>query len=596
MKTQFLFLSLTLMSCYKKTTIQGFTTSAVQSNTSTTTEDTSTLNFTDGASYNFGTGLTGLLFSKTLTLSNSSTSDMTALSGKVSSPFAFKDGTFPGTAGTCTTKLSVGEKCTVVVTLTSTVPVSSTSNLTISYKNKKTSKTATISLSGAIDKFVQRQKLVGTGTNGRIASDNFGRPTSLYGDTLAVGAFLQDYDENGANLLADAGAVYVYTRTNGTWTLQQKLVGTGTNGRIAGDRFGCTISLYEDTLAVGAYLQDYDESGANSVSNAGAAYIFKRSGNVWTLQQKLVGQGTNGRVAADQFGWNISLYKDTVAVAANVQGYDENGANLVAISGAVYIFTRSNSTWTFQQKLVGQGTNGRVATDYFGSVVSLYEDTVAVGVGNHDYDENGNNLITDAGCVFVFIRTANVWSVQQKLVGQGTNGRVTVDQFGLTLSLNGETLAVGALKQDFDENGGDQADDAGAVFIFTRSSGVWSLQQKIVGRGAYGRTSGDFFGGGISVYGDIMAVSAYNHDSDLDGANLVSNAGIVNIYARSGSVWSFQQKVSAVGTNSRGASDLFGAFPSLNGTTLAIGALGHDYDENGANAVSDAGAVFIESL
>ncbi|WP_413613500.1 hypothetical protein [Bdellovibrio sp. HCB-110] len=314
-----------------------------------------------------------------------------------------------------------------------------------------------------------QQKLVGSGTNGRKLSDQFGRSVAISGETLVVGVPYQGYDENGANLVGSAGAAFVFTRSSNVWSLQQKLAGSGTNGRVVNDYFGTSVAISSETIAIGASSQDYDENGANSAASAGAVFVFTRSLNVWSLQQKLVGGGTNGRMASDEFGTSISLSGDSLVVGAIKQDYDENGDNAVMNAGAAYVFTRSANVWSLQQKLVGSGNNGRMDTDQFGSSVSLSGDTIVVGAYWQDSDENGDNSKTEAGAAYTFSRSSNVWSFGKKLAGNGTNGRTAGDSFGATVTLSGTTAVIGAPFHDFDENGSSPSSEAGAVWIYDLS-------------------------------------------------------------------------------------------------------------------------------
>jgi hypothetical protein len=210
-------------------------------------------------------------------------------------------------------------------------------------------------------------------------------------------------------LMSAAGAAYVFTRTAGVWSQQQKLVGTGTNGRVASDNFGNSVAISGDTVIVGAPTQSYDADGLNALSIAGAAYVFTRTAGVWTQQQKLVGMGTNGRNANDWFGSSVAISGDTAIVGAYAQSYDAAGANLVTNTGAAYVFTRTTGVWTQQQKLVGTGTNARVAGDHFGWSVAVSENgasdgyTIGVGTPGQSYTSTGTGPVsTSAGAVFAF--------------------------------------------------------------------------------------------------------------------------------------------------------------------------------------------------
>ena len=161
------------------------------------------------------------------------------------------------------------------------------------------------------------------------------------------------------------------------------------------------VAIDSDTVVIGANNQDFDAAGGSSVTDAGAAYVFKRSGVTWSLEQKLVGTGTNGRVADDDFGCSVAISTDRIAIGACNQDYDATGANASTDSGAVYVYTRSGSTWSVEKKIVATGTNGRGVGDQFGNAVSVSGTKVALGAPYHSYDANGADYSGWAGAVFV---------------------------------------------------------------------------------------------------------------------------------------------------------------------------------------------------
>jgi hypothetical protein len=224
----------------------------------------------------------------------------------------------------------------------------------------------------------QGPKLVGTGN---VGTPQQGSSVSIYEDTIVVGGRL----DNGW-----IGAVWVFVRTGTTW-LQQgtKLVGTGSVGQA---RQGYSVSIYEDTIIV---------SGNRDDSDIGAVWVFVRTGTTWSQQgTKLIGTGSVGTSGQ---GISVSIYEDTIIVG---------GPNDDTQTGAVWVFTRTGTMWSQQgAKLVGTGYTG-AATQ--GRSVSIYGDTIVVG-GNRD-DSN-------IGAVWVFTRTGTTWSQQgTKLVGTGNVG------------------------------------------------------------------------------------------------------------------------------------------------------------------------------
>ena len=278
----------------------------------------------------------------------------------------------------------------------------------------------------------QGTKFQGTGaTNGLYTTSSIFENTVLF----------SDYTDN-----TNTGASWVYFRSGSTWTEQTgtKLVGTGATGAA---QQGFSNSLYGNTLIVG---------GPADNTNAGAAWIFVRSGSTWTQQgSKLVGTGATG--AARQ-GASVSIYENTVAIG----GTDDNSS-----VGATWIFVRNGTTW-YQQglKLVGTGNTGASQQGYS---VSLFEDTLAVA----GYGDNLN-----AGATWIFVRNGTTWTQQgSKLVGTGATGAA---QQGRSISLNTDTLVV---------LGPADNSNVGAIWVFKRSGTTWTQQgTKIVVSGSTATT------------------------------------------------------------------------------------------------------------
>lgn len=450
----------------------------------------------------------------------------------------------------------------------------------------------------------QEQKLVDTvvpssRTDLRLAYYGKSIAISEDGSTLVVGAPGDDTDANGQNYITDTGAAYVYIKVGQEWVFQQKLVATGLNSRIAQDNFGNSVSISGDTIAVGAVWQDYDDAGNNNINNTGAAYIFTRTAGLWSQQAKLVGVGTNSRTAANYFGHSIAVDGDTVAIGAYQNGYDKDGLNLVSNAGSVFIYKRNAGVWSFEQKIVAEGTNARQTADYFGYSLSLSGDTVVVGAYQHAYDETGTVATNLAGAAFVFTRTGALWSLQQKLVASGLNARMSGDFFGKSVAIRGDKIVVAAVNQQYDADGANSLSSAGAAYVFTRSGSSWSQQQKLVATGLNGRLASDQFGSSVAMSGNIIVVGTSSHDYDSNGENLALGAGATYVFANSSGTWSQQLKLTPTGTNARNASDQFGYAvtvyedPVSKVYTIGIGASSHSYDTTGANSVPSAGAAFV---
>lgn len=321
------------------------------------------------------------------------------------------------------------------------------------------------------------------------AIDMFGTSVAVSGDTLAVGATGEDGDATGSNgnqvnnRSSGSGAVYVFTRENGVWRQQAYIKASNPD---ANDRFGTSVALSGGTLAVGAIGEASSANGvngdqtANNAPVSGAVYVFTRMAGVWRQQAYLKASNTvvNGYMRVAQwFGISIALSADTLAVgspleSSGARGVNGNQANQDApISGAAYVFTRTNGVWGQQAYVKASNTGGE---DGFGYSVALsgdrlavgafFEDSRATGVGGNQAD----NSATDSGAVYVFKRTSGVWRQRSYVKASNT---AAGDAFG-GVALHGTTLVVGAGNEDSNALGvnGNQtnnsAADSGAAYVF----------------------------------------------------------------------------------------------------------------------------------
>ncbi len=302
--------------------------------------------------------------------------------------------------------------------------------------------------------------------------DAFGAQVALSADgsTLAVGAFAERSAAVGINgdqadnSLRLAGAVYVFVNDGSGWAQQAYIKASNTGDgdfQGFGDAFGGEISISDDgnTLAVSAVREASNATGINGDQNdnsafeAGAAYVFTRSGTTWTQEAYLKASNT-GR--DDRFAQRLHLSGDgdTLAVAAVYEDSDATGVNGDQSStgagnaGAVYLFQRAGGAWAQEAYIKASNTG---SGDEFGRGVSLsddgdllavgamFENSNALGIDGDQSDDSSN----DAGAAYVFSRSGGSWSQIAYLKASNTDEE---DRFGTDVSLsgNGDTLAVGA--------------------------------------------------------------------------------------------------------------------------------------------------------
>ena len=391
----------------------------------------------------------------------------------------------------------------------------------------------------------------------------------------------------------------------------------------AGDMFGGSVALSADgsTLAVGAIGEaslGFGNQTDNSVANAGAVYVFSRTGMTWTQQAYIK---ASNAAANDRFGQSVTLSADgsTLAVGAFFESSSATGVGgdqtntAAADSGAVYVYTRTGLTWS-QQAYVKASNTG--AMDLFGyylalsgdgatlAVASFYEDSAAIGIDGNQAD----NTAMDAGAVYVYSRAGTTWTQQAYVKASNTN---TSDRFGTSVALsgNGSTLAVGAVLEDSGATGidGDQADntmtESGAIYVFTRAATTWTQQAYVK---ASNTGTNDNFGSSValSTDGSTLAAGASFESSGATGIggdqadNTVANSGAGYVFIRAGTTWTQTSYVKASNT---GAADFFGGALAMSddGSTVAFGAVSEDSIATGVggnqadNTATSAGAVYV---
>jgi hypothetical protein len=293
-----------------------------------------------------------------------------------------------------------------------------------------------------------------------------------------------------------------------TWSQQAYVKASNTD---ANDLFGRYLDLSFDgnTLAVSAEAEDSNATGINGDQNnnlssaSGAVYVYVRTANLWSQEAYIKASNTNlGDVfggalnalfiAYGRLGNSIAISDDgntlvvgTGGESSNAIGIngDENN-NLSPLSGAVYVFNRSGSTWS--QEAYIKASNAE-AGEFFGTSVSISSDgnTLAVGAPSERSNATGvngdetDNSIDYSGAVYLFKRVASVWTQHAYIKASNTGVDPFFinegDSFGYAIAISGDgnKLASGAPLEDSDATGinGNQTDNssqnAGAVYIYT---------------------------------------------------------------------------------------------------------------------------------
>ncbi len=301
----------------------------------------------------------------------------------------------------------------------------------------------------------ETQKLLAADTS---AATHFGYAVSISGDYIVSGSPLESEDSMAINTVVDAGAVYIFKHdVGGGWNQVKKIVASD---RAASDYFGAAVSISGNTIFIGAYAEDEDSVGLNTISQAGSAYIFeKTSSDQWYQSQKIV---SKDRGTTDRFGSAVCVSGDKAVMGVYLEDEDEFGTSTMGYAGSAYIFERNaNGKWYQKQKIVA---SDRDMNNYFGISAQIDGDLIIVGAEQESEDIAGVNTIFLAGAAYIFERSVTgIWSERQKIV---CKDRASIDLFGHVVAVSQKHIIIGAYPEDEDEAGGNPLNAAGAAYIF----------------------------------------------------------------------------------------------------------------------------------
>jgi hypothetical protein len=314
--------------------------------------------------------------------------------------------------------------------------------------------------------------------------DQFGFSLALSrdGNTIAVGAIGEDSKAVGVNgdqtdnSVPESGAAYVFTRTGTTWS-QQAYIKSSQPARNVLFGYAVALSVNGDTLVSSSYDDDRGK---------GAMYVFTRSGGTWTQQARLQARiaengdsfGVSMSISSDGNTLAVGSHdEDCLATGVNPPGCD-NDFRTDTSAGAAVVFVRDGGTWT-EQALLKASNTGK--GDWFGARIAISGDgnTVAVGAPLEDSSATGINGKQDdesaqeSGAVYYFTRSGTTWTQLAYVKASNTSKG---DEFGSSIALNrdGKLMVVTARSESSGAKGvnGNQADhsapEAGAAYVFVR--------------------------------------------------------------------------------------------------------------------------------
>jgi len=322
------------------------------------------------------------------------------------------------------------------------------------------------------------------------------------------------------------------------------------------DEFGWSVAISGNTAVVGARNEDPD-LGGGPISQAGAAYVYVRSGTGWILEGKLAPRDAR---AGDTFGVSVAIEGNTVIVGASGRdvGDEEN-------AGAAFVFAREGITWKQKAELVAKDPAN---DDAFGVSIAIDGSTLVIGADAKDVGP-----LPDAGAAYVFLRRSGGWDQKAKLVASDAD---LGEFFGGAVDVSGSRIIVGATQADpYDVTGPGQA------YIFEGQGDSW--KEKAVLSPDEDRT-GDFFGSAVAISGGTAVVGAKFHDPNL-GSGRITNAGAAYVFTREEDGWDQQATLYPLDAVPFAE---FGQSVDLEGNTIAVGAEGMSQA-----GYAQAGAVYL---
>ena len=373
-----------------------------------------------------------------------------------------------------------------------------------------------------------------------------GRPGDFLGHSVDV---LGDRAVVGApgddSLLGtDAGAAYLFERSGTTWTLVAKL--KAKDGK-AGDRLGGVVALGDGYALAGARLADLPGK-----DDAGAVYSFGIVTGMWAQTAKTVARIP---AAGAWFGESLSVDGTQLLIGA------PNGNSG---KGSAYVFARAGSTWT--QKAILTATDG-IAGDGFGGSVAIRGGTAFVCAPQRD---------TTKGGAYVFSGSGTTWTQNQTLTL--TDG-VAGDFFGDAASLGADAAIIGAPGRTT-----ISAPGSGAAFVFRKPATTWTQTQQILSSDI---AEGDRFGAAISQYGKVAIIGAPGDDV------INPNEGSAYLFSDVSGTFTQDAKLTATGGRS---GDWFGSSVAVDLTTAVVGAFQADPDGFNGSPSIDQGCIYVFRL
>ena len=411
-----------------------------------------------------------------------------------------------------------------------------------------------------VDPFIEQAQL--TASDGQIG-DQFGF-VAMDGDTIVVGAPFDDIVTNTTNI--DRGSAYVFVKPAGGWNGDlgppARLIASDGAGA---DTFGVQVAISGDTIVVGA-----SRAEIGGKFNQGAAYVFVKPEGGWsgTLEETAKLTASTG-AANDMFGDRVAIDGDTIVV----------GFDTLVDRGSAYVFVKPAGGWINKTEDATLNPADPLLFPQFGKSVAIDGDTIVVGAPGTS---------SGRGVAYVFVKPPAGWTgnlaPDATLTASDPPETTVGDLFGVSVAVDGDTIAVGA-------SGDDTATtNNGSAYVFVMPPGGWSEtppeNAKLTASDAAAATGAEF-GNSVAVSGPTIVVGARRDD-----VGEKADQGSAYVFLRPVDGWSDAIENEKLIASDGEPSDQFGNSVAVSDNVIVVGA-DQDDIEDGVGVRANQGSAYV---
>ncbi len=396
--------------------------------------------------------------------------------------------------------------------------------------------------------------------------------TSLFGSSIAVSdniLVVGASHENrfGRKQISEAGAVYVFRRSGFTWNQIAKLTASDAK---SGDRFGGSVAVSGDTIVIG--LGNDPKKIGRRIN---VVYVFAKPISGWQDSTETCTLITTSGKGQDLFGHSVDVSGETIVVGAPNSG----------ISGAAYVFTKPESGWEDTIKSARLTPADGQSEDQFGWSVGISEGTIVVGANAED--GGSGDPLSNAGAAYVFVKPGAKWKSTTEDARITASDAQDYDEFGYSVAISGNNIVVGAL---YERGGsGDPFINSGSAYIFSKSPSGWKTSTETAKLSASNAHSHDLFGKSVAISHDSIVIGA--EAGDVRKKRSLTGPGAAYLFTKPLSGWKNSTESYNLSSLDAQAKDSFGSSVAISGNNIAIGA----YKEDGGKGdpLLESGAVYL---